>query len=82
MLVFEPGLRGDFLDGELGFSEQAPGANQPEFEQILVGTQAGMGHERGAEPTVTDAELLCQKFHVQAAREFILDVGDGEFDGV
>ena len=82
MLVLEACLRGDFLDRKFGFGEQAAGADDAEFQQILVRTQTGMRSERAAEPTVTDAQFLRQTFHVQLARVSILDAGDGEFNGV
>ena len=82
MLVLEPGLHGDFLYGQLGSGEQIAGADDPEFHDILVRTQAGMRSKGAAEPTVTDAEFLRQTLHVQIARVGILDAGDGEFNGV
>ncbi len=42
MLVLEACLRGDFLDRKFGFGEQAAGADDAEFKQILVRTQTGV----------------------------------------
>lgn len=82
MFVLEAGLNGNFLDGKCGFSEQVAGADDPKFEQILVRAQAGMRGKGAAEPPVADAEFFGHELHVQVAREFILDAGNGQFDGI
>ncbi len=58
--IFEARLRGNFLDGELAFSEQIAGGDQPKFQEILVRAQARVRGECMAEPTITDAKLARQ----------------------
>ena len=81
-LIFEPCLRGNFLNRQFAFSEQAAGADEPEFEQVLVRAQTGVGGESMAERTVTHPEFARQKLHVQMMRELALDAGDGGFDSI
>src|SRR5437899_653026 len=82
MFILESRLRGDFFDGELSFSEEIAGANQAEFEQVLVRPKPGMGGKSAAKPAVTDAQFARQKLHVQLARIFVLNAGYCRFDDV
>ena len=82
MFILEARLHGDFFDRELSFRQEITGANQPEFEQVLVRTQPGMGGKSASKPAVTDTKFLRQNFHIQVARIFILNPGDSRFDDV
>ena len=57
VFILEPALVGYFLRGERGFREQIAGAGQSQFQQILVGTHAGVAGKSVAKRRITHTQL-------------------------
>src|ERR1035437_2742290 len=76
--VFEADTKRDFLDGKQGLRQQIPRAGQANFEEIVIGAQAGVVGEGPPEPAVIDFELTREIGHVDAGLDRLAHADHGD----
>src|SRR5882757_2251658 len=61
--IIESGLRGDNVDVEFRFREQAPGSGYTQLDQVVLGGEAGRGADRLAKRSSGHSQALCAFGH-------------------